>query len=494
MTIGQLPSIDPNPPPTSQPTSRLRSHWGLVVSVALGLVAYGGMLSLDASSGTLRDRFTSQTIGWYLLAFAGFALALWWNERHPIDRRWLWAVPIVFRILLLATTPTLSDDVHRYLWDGHVATEGVNPYSHAIDAPELDEYEIPARALANNPSLGTPYLPTAQLVFASSALLMPSEPITMQLVMVAFDLMAALLIVRLLRLVEIPDRRVLVYLWNPLVIVEVAHGAHVDALMVMLSLWAVVLSYQRTAPRRQWAAPTVLAAATLTRLLPIVLLPVLWWRWTWPQRLTYGAVSAAMLLPFGLGAGWGLTGERTGTGVFGSIRVYGSDWAFNAGIHRWLEAGLGRVGVAHPDVVARWVVVSVMAGVLVVVWRRARQISTIGSLRLMATPLMAFVLLSPTVHPWYMLMLVAWLPLLTPTADEPSRRWLQLTPWLYLSAVFVFSYLTYRDPRRFAELEWVRVLEWLPTMMLLAAVGFVGRMVATAPRPMPTGPADEQAS
>ena len=162
MTIGQLPSIDPNPPPTSQPTSRLRAHWGLVVSVALGLVAYGGMLSLDARSGTLRDRFTSQTIGWYLLAFAGFALALWWNERHPIDRRWLWAVPIVFRILLLATTPTLSDDVHRYLWDGHVATEGVNPYSHAIDAPELDEYEIPARALANHPSLGTPYLPAAQ--------------------------------------------------------------------------------------------------------------------------------------------------------------------------------------------------------------------------------------------------------------------------------------------------------------------------------------------
>ena len=55
----------------------MRCHWGLAVSVSLGLVAYGAMARLDMREGTLRDRFTSQTIAWYLLAFAGFILALW---------------------------------------------------------------------------------------------------------------------------------------------------------------------------------------------------------------------------------------------------------------------------------------------------------------------------------------------------------------------------------------------------------------------------------
>jgi hypothetical protein len=194
------------------------------------------------------------------------------------------------------------------------------------------------------------------------------------------------------------------------------------------------------------------------------------------QRITYGGVSAALLVPFGLGAGWGLVGEQTGTGVFGSIRVYGRQWEFNGGIHRWLDAGLTRLGVVNADVVARWAVVSVMVGLLLAVWTRARQAPTLAALRLMAVPLMAFVLMSPTVHPWYMLMVVAWLPFLTPTTDEPARRWLELVPWLYLSAALVFSYLTYRDPLRFAEVDWVRRLEWLPTLVLLGAIPLVGRL------------------
>ncbi len=121
-------------------------------------------------------------------------------------------------------------------------------------------------------------------------------------------------------------------------------------------------------------------------------------------------------------------------------------------------------------------VVSVMVGLLLAVWTRARQAPTLAALRLMAVPLMAFVLMSPTVHPWYMLMVVAWLPFLTPTTDEPDRRWLELVPWLYLSAALVFSYLTYRDPLRFTEVEWVRQLEWLPTLMLLGAIPLIGRL------------------
>ena len=428
---------------------------GVHVGAGAGFVAYLMMVRLDAVNGTLRDRFVDETVVWYLIAFAGFVLALWGNERRPVSLRWLWLIAIVFRLLLLFTTPTLSDDVYRYLWDGHVATEGVNPYTYSLDAPELDRYEIPARALANQPELGTPYLPATQAVFAASALLFPSEPLTMQVVMLAFELLAALALARLLRRVRVPDHRLMIYLWNPLVVVEVAHGAHLDALMAMLAVLAFVYAGRN-------ASPVALALGTLTRPLPALLLPVLWWRWGWRQRGLYAGIVVAALVPFGLTAGWGLGRKSTGTGLFGSIRTFSSEFRFNGGIFDFVE-GL------FTDATARAVAIAAMLLIVAIVWRQAAQVADeLAALRLAFVPLAAFVLLSPVVHPWYLLIVVAFLPFLTPTEDEPKTRWLLAAPWLYLSAAISLSYLTYRDPLQFAELDWVRAVEWLPTLALLA--------------------------
>ena len=458
----------PQPQARSPEMTRARNAWGLWMAATVGLVAYLGLVRLDANVGTLRDEFTPQTIRWYLLAFAGFLLALWWNGRHPIPVVWLWVIPIVFRLLLLATTPTLSDDVYRYVWDGNVSVAGVNPYAHTLDATDLDRLDIPARRLANNPSLGTPYLPTAQLVFAASALLAPSEPLTLQVVMVAFDLMAAGIIFSLLRIAHLPQRRVMLYLWNPLVIVEVAHGAHLDALMVMLALLAVWLTLARPPPHRAWPAPLILALATLTRPLPLLLLPVLWPRWRRSQRLTYVVIVVGVLVPFAWTAGWGLSGEPTGTGVFGSARVYGA-WVFNSGIYHWLARGLGRAGVAGAAGLSQMLVVALLAAVVVTVWARGRRPPASPppeALRLLAVPLMASAILTPTLQPWYLLIVVALLPFIG--GSDRWRRWLPLAPWLYLNAAVVVSYLTYLDPLRHAEIEWVRMVEWYPTLALLA--------------------------
>ena len=81
--------------------------------------------------------------------------------------------------------------------------------------------------------------------------------------------------------------------------------------------------------------------------------------------------------------------------------------------------------------------------------------------------LAGLLLVSPTVHPWYALILLVFLPFLPPATGEPRRQWLAVWPWLYLSAALPLSYLTYLDPLDFRELEWVRRTEWLPTLALL---------------------------
>ncbi|MEM7344452.1 MAG: hypothetical protein AAF485_09420 [Chloroflexota bacterium] len=461
-----------------------RIPWGLIFTTAIGLAAYLGMAILDYQQGTLRDGNVPYTLGWYAIAFVGYLLAIIWVEtEHKSPVILIWGAAILFRLLLLFTVPTLSDDVYRYIWDGYVANNGVSPYAHAIDSPELDYLDVPIRALANNRWMASPYLPTAQWLFFSLTGILPRSPLFFQIAMVVFDLLAALLIAKLLALVKQPDYRILIYLWNPLIVVEVAHGAHVDALMAFLALLAIWLTFSPNKEKKRlyhWLAPIALALATLTKILPAFLLTVLFWRWSWRQLFLYGALVISLMLPYGFTAGWGLTGPLDGTGVFGAIRIYADQWNFNSGLFYWLvNEQLADLDIDEPLDRAKQIVSLGLLLVLGAVWIIAYKQSTIlAALRLMAIPYMTYLLFTTTVHPWYALVLLIFLPFLAPQPKVESLwRWLFLLPWLYLSATLAISYITYINPARFGEWPWVRKVEWIPTWGLVGLslmIGLIG--------------------
>ncbi|HFC11582.1 MAG TPA: hypothetical protein ENJ56_01965 [Anaerolineae bacterium] len=459
----------------------------------LTIFAYAGMGSVDWRFGTLRDQYVTQTLGWYGLVFVLFVLLVVWLEwRQAVDLRWVWGIAIGVRLLLLLTTPTLSDDVYRYLWDGHVAAQGVSPDAFAIDSAELNPFDHPIRALANNRSMASPYMPAAQTVFHLAARLFPLTPLTMQAIMVTFDLLTAVLISKLLTLANLPARRITLYLLNPLIILEVAHGAHIDAWMILLLLLAVyftlhggdqavsttvyreldfsVLSNQKFG---RWIAPITLALAVLTKIIPVLAAPVFFWHWSWRQRIGSAVLALGLLVPAGRRAGWGLAGELNGRGVFGALRIYAARWNFNSGIFHWLEQWLIERGSVTPLETAKLVVWLLIMGVLLAVWGLAyRYRSPRSALRLLFIPFAAYLSLTPTVHPWYALIMLTFVPFLAPASDESRWQWLLVLPWFYLAATLPLSYLTYRDPNDFREFEWVRQTEWLPTLAL-ATIGLL---------------------
>lgn len=447
-----------------------RNGW-LLAAVAVGTVAYASMVALHQQTGTLRAGTTPATVMAYTVAFAGYVAAIVGTERRRgLPLTLIFAVGIGFRVLLLFTTPTLSDDVYRYMWDGYVATHGVSPYAHPIDSPALDGLDTPQRALANNAWMASPYLPAAQYLFALLAWVSPAGPVLFQLTMVGLDLLNGMLLVGLLRIVGLPGYRVLLYFWNPLIVVEVAHGAHVDTWMILLTLLAVWFTTAPRAPRSfKLLAPLALALATLTKPLPVLLLPVLFWRWRVWQLALYAATVILLLLPAGLSAGWGLIGPLDGTGLFGAIRIYSAQWIFNSGIFYVLQQGLATLGMAQPTVAAKLVVGAVIALLLPAVWLKSRRAGNLRTeFRWIAVPLMAYILLTPTLHPWYLMLLLVFVPFLSPHPTESRQRWWSLLPWLYFSWALALSYLTYLNPLDFSELAWVRHVEWWPALALLA--------------------------
>jgi len=102
--------------------------------------------------------------------------------------------------------------------------------------------------------------------------------------------------------------RLLIFLWSPLLIVETAHAAHVDGLVLPLLVgawWARV--------RKQDALLGILlGVATAIKFYPALLLPFLWrpqhpkGRWTMP--FAFMLTLALFYIPFAAGNGWHILG------------------------------------------------------------------------------------------------------------------------------------------------------------------------------------------
>jgi hypothetical protein len=96
----------------------------------------------------------------------------------------------------------------------------------------------------------------------------------MKIALAVCDLLTILIVWRWLPLIGQPEWLVIAYAWNPLVVMEIAHSGHIDALG---ALWTVAAAYWLTR-RRTALASIAYVLAIATKLLPIVLLPLFWRR------------------------------------------------------------------------------------------------------------------------------------------------------------------------------------------------------------------------
>jgi hypothetical protein len=441
----------------------------------------------------LRGPYVTSYITYYLLAGAAYLIAVYQLKVDLLPIWLIWGFAILFRTLLLITTPSLSDDVFRYIWDGHLVNQGVNPYAFPVNAPQLDPLITPLRNLVNHSWMASPYLPTAQLLFSFVDRIAPQQVKAFQITAVLLDLSIGWLVLNTLRRLLLPAKFVLIYLWNPLVIIEFAQGAHVvDALMVflvMLSVWLLLHANPRN-PKiglYKHGSAVTMAVATLTKVLPVLLIPVLWRRWGWKRIIIYVIILLTVSTYFAYNAGWGLFGPIDGRGYFGALRIYLSQWNFNGGLYHWLEvwiSGYPAPGAVPVEIVgeapirlARLISAALIGFSLLgtAIWSyilddesKGDYISrTLALLRLATLPIGAYLLFTHTLHPWYITLMIPFLPYLLPERGGTAQTSRLIWPWIYLSLAVSFSYLTYINPNNFREMSFVRLVEYLPVYLLL---------------------------
>src|SRR5579863_3421996 len=193
------------------------------------------------------------------------------------------------RLAVLLAPPYLSDDINRYVWDGRVEGAGINPYRYIPSDPHLEALrdELIFPHVNRSDYAPTIYPPVAEYIFYLGTRVSESL-IAMKGALLALELAAVLLLMRLLRDWGLPRERLLIYVWHPLVLWEFAGSGHIDAAVVTfvaLALWA---------RRRQaaWLTGSALAAAALVKFFPAVLFPALYRRWDWRMPVAAAATVA----------------------------------------------------------------------------------------------------------------------------------------------------------------------------------------------------------
>jgi len=310
----------------------------------------------------------------------------------------LWHLPF----LLMA--PGSDDDVHRYVWDGHVQRLGFNPYIVVPSDPALGALHTLETRTLNNPDVPTPYPAGAQLFFRAVTA-MHESIFALKVAFVVCDLAIVFVLLDVLRCTRQGEHWVLAYAWHPLLATAVAGSGHVDIVGVLLLLVSVA------ALVRRWRSVAALAfgLAVSVKLLPIVLLPLYWKR----VRMRDGALVAIVLgllyVPF----------LNHGRIPIGSLGTYVQKFRFNDPVFATLER------VTAPQVVAG---LAVLIGFLTAIWMRRK--SAEGSSDAFAWPMAASLLCAPVVYPWYLLWL---LPFIRSTSTVPIMIWtLSIIPTYYV--------------------------------------------------------------
>jgi hypothetical protein len=369
------------------------------------------------------------------VAFVLFAVALARARGRAIPRAGLivFAVALAARVALLPVTPTLSDDVYRYVWEGRVAAHGGDPWRARPADPSLAPLRDRAiHPRVNHPELASIYPPLAIAGFAAVAALSPTVAAVKAWV-VLHDLALVLLLIAWARRRGLGAGAAIAYAWNPLVVVEYAGSGHYDPIGIVWLVAALLL-----AERRPALSAAAVAIGTLTRLVPLVALPLLWRGWTWRAR-TLAVVAC------GGGLAWFWSRTR---GAASGLDAYLRSWSNN-------ELGFAYLTRLAGDPAARVIAAVLAAGlVAVLAWRRRDPAtSTRRALR-------AGFLLSPVAHPWYL----GWALALEPIGWS--------APWLLLSLTVVLSYGVLAPPVEGSafhlSLAWRWIEYGLPLLLAIA--------------------------
>lgn len=365
---------------------------------------------------------------------------------------------IFFRLLFLFSIPNLSQDFFRFIWDGNLVINGVNPYMFTpkmyfdtqnifIGIPKNQAQVLYEGMGLLNGSHYSNYPPVNQFFFAVANWLggknILGNVVVMRLLIILADIGILYFGKKLLVALHQKPTTIFWYFLNPFILIEMTGNLHFEPVMLFFLIWALYLI-----KKQKWIFGAVIFGLSISvKLIPLLFLP-LFFKWFYTNEiglkglyhlvLFYVIVLATVIatfIPF-------YTPEFL-SHFLESIALWFQNFEFNASIYyiiRWI--GYQTIGwniIATTGKILPLVVVFCI--LLFTFIRKNNRFKNL--LESLLFSISIYLLLATTVHPWY---------LATPLLLSVFTNYRYMVVW---SFVVVFSYAAYANNPFQENLIWV---------------------------------------
>ena len=366
---------------------------------------------------------------------------------------------VILRLIFIFSTPNLSQDFYRFIWDGRMILEGFNPYLYTPDSfinngifPIKQAQELYNGMGELSSSHYTNYPPINQLCFTIAALFSSHSIlcsiISMRLIIIAADIGTLYFGKKLLERLKLPSNRIFWYILNPFIIIELTGNLHFEGVMVFFLIWAFYLLYS---DKWKWAA-VIFACSISVKLIPLMLLPLFFkfFRTTktsqicYPKLITfYAIIGITILLLFLPFFSMEFVNNYSKT-----VGLWFGNFEFNASIYYLLRA-IGYSITGYNEIAIIGKILPIISVFIIFGFSLFKQNNSLP--KLITSMLLVFtcyLFLSTTVHPWYIATLVIFCVF---TNYKFPLVW---------SFVVILSYLAYSNTSN-SENLWIIGLEYL---------------------------------
>ena len=376
----------------------------------------------------------------FISASAIYLLLIFFVFKVEISNKQLLTILIslfLVKTIFVNTDPIGSDDYYRYIWDGKVHANGINPYLYKPDAEELKVLQsdlLPDKV--SYPHIKTIYFPVSQWIFVIAYWISGENAVGLKIIYLLFELITLIALYFLLKYFNVDLKYLLIYAALPLITFQFFIDAHIDIAGTALMISSIAFYFYN----KKLFSYILLGLSLSVKPTGLLLLPFYFQNEAVIKEKLKSVITPVVVFTITF-----LPYLFTATPLDTLIN-FSVNWTFNGMIYNTLNFFISDNSM-----------IRILCGILFILVFGYLYFAKIVLLRKIYLSLFLLMLFSPVVHPWYLI----WFAVLLPLVRSFSGMY-------FVSAVSItfLTVVTFQTSGVWKESPIILMIEYLPLTAL----------------------------